>query len=477
MAELTKEARMKVFISYTQQDKAFVVRLSDALRDAGFETWVDDFEISVGDNLIQRISEGIQACDYIIPVISRRYTQSQWARRELNAFAMREVSDNKNTIIPVLIEDCEIPVFLRDKVYADFRSSFDEPLQKLIKALKAKQKPGREVKVSRTVAQDRKASLTRLQAAKLRQHLRAGELVLVCGAGVSVAAGVPTWPVLLNELLASLFRKQIEYSNHSDQARRRLAQLYQEHFNSSPLVVAQYLKNGLGNDFLEHIRRALYSLSPSGSDIIDAIAELCRPQRSGNALRSIITFNFDDLIEHNLDAQHIKHRAIFAEGQRSSRSELPVYHVHGYLPRTGNLTSEHEIVFSEDAYHSQFIDPFSWANLTQLNHFGQNVCVFLGLSMTDPNLRRLLDVSMRKNPGRRTNHYVFKKRYDRNDINARIAALKIEGDEVRNAMDFMKIVEMLEETDANNLGMNVIWIDDYGEISEFLRGIAQDETI
>ncbi len=155
-------------------------------------------------------------------------------------------------------------------------------------------------------------------------------------------------------------------------------------------------------------------------------------------------------------------------------SELPIYHVHGYLPRDGSITPLHEIVFSEDAYHSQFIDPFSWANLTQLIHFSQNICIFIGLSMTDPNLRRLLDVSMRKNPNRKANHYIFKKRYSPDEVRERFSTLEIGGDDFENAADFMRIAEVLEETDANNLGMNVIWIDAYDEIPSFLRGLSEE---
>ena len=43
-----------------------------------------------------------------------------------------------------------------------------------------------------------------------------------------------------------------------------------------------------------------------------------------------------------------------------------------------------EVVFSEDAYHSQFMEPFSWSNLIQLNKLGQSTCLFVGLSLTDP---------------------------------------------------------------------------------------------
>lgn len=465
---------MKVFINYVQEDKPFVIRLASALREAGIEPWVDEFEIHVGDNLINKIYEGIHECDFVIAVFSHNFFRSQWTLKELNAFVAREVSENVSIIIPVLVENCEIPLFLRDKVYADFRSSFDEPVEKLIEALKTRDRSRDGARVSRQVAADRMASSRQFQTRKLRQHLLAGELVLVCGAGVSVAAGTPTWPVLLRDLLSSVFGKNLESANHSPEDREKLANLYQEYVDPSPLIVAQYLKNALGDDFLDYVRKALYRLSPSGSDLIDAIVEMCRPQRSGEALRSIITFNFDDLIEHNLKQQHVRFHSVFAEGQKALRSELPVYHVHGFLPREGTLTPSHDVVFSEDAYHSQFIDSFSWANLIQLNHFSQHVCALVGVSMTDPNLRRLLDVSMRKNPARDANHYIFKKRHNLEDIEGRITALGLGGDDADNATDFTRVVEMLEETDANNLGMNVIWIDDFAEIPAFLRGVSDE---
>ncbi|TVR66229.1 MAG: hypothetical protein EA420_01975 [Candidatus Competibacteraceae bacterium] len=309
---------------------------------------------------------------------------------------------------------------------------------------------------------------------KLSRHLQDGELTLVCGAGVSAAAGAPTWPVLLNELLSNLIRRKLPDGPPAAEDRQKLAQLYQEYFSPSALVVAQYLKNGFGDDFLETVRRTLYAVAPNSSDLLDAIVDLCRPQRSREAISSIITFNFDDLIEFNLERNHIKHCPIFSKGQKADRSELPIYHVHGYLPRIGTIGKQHAIVFSEDAYHSQFIDPFSWSNLVQLNHLGHNVCLFIGLSMSDPNLRRLLDVSMRKNPDRKANHYVFKRRNDSASLSERIGSLGLGGDDAEIAREFMAMSEILEEQDSSNLGLNTIWIDDYSEIPAFLRTLASE---
>lgn len=202
--------------------------------------------------------------------------------------------------------------------------------------------------------------------------------------------------------------------------------------------------------------------------------DLCRPQRERKSLHSIITFNFDDVIEQNLEKNKVKYKSISKEGERYLPSELPIYHVHGFLPRKGDLTDFH-IVSSEDAYHSQFIDPFSWSNLVQLNHLNQNLCLFIGLSMTDPNLRRLLDVCMRKNPDKvLKNHYVFKKRYREKEVQRHIAELGIKDEGSEYAQTFIRMAEKFEEQDANNLGLNVIWVQDFQEIPYLLRLLTEE---
>ena len=165
---------------------------------------------------------------------------------------------------------------------------------------------------------------------------------------------------------------------------------------------------------------------------------------------------------------------MFREGQRSLSSELPIYHVHGFLPREGDLDERQDLVFSSDAYHTQFIDPFSWSNLTQLNHLSQNTCLFVGLSLTDPNLRRLLDVSMRKNPEKTLNHFVFRRRYDVDDCAKAIAASGIRGRAEEHALRLVETAEILEEKDANALGLNMIWVSEFREIADVLHALTDE---
>lgn len=185
--------------------------------------------------------------------------------------------------------------------------------------------------------------------------------------------------------------------------------------------------------------------------MMNAIVELSRPKRRGKQLKSIITFNFDDLIEQALSNHKIEYTSIWKEGQGYEIDALPIFHVHGFLPNKKDF-EEPNLVFSEEAYHSQFIDPYSWSNLTQLNTFSTNVCLFVGLSLSDPNLRRLLDISWRRN--QRCKHYIIMKK---SSLESRTA----------------EISTMLFEQDANSLGLNVIWCSDFSEIPDILLKIVK----
>ena len=66
-----------------------------------------------------------------------------------------------------------------------------------------------------------------------------------------MAAGIPPWPLLLQSLLSDLFQKETDKNTRLKSAglQEKMAELYQKYFNPSPLMIAQYLKNGLGMIF------------------------------------------------------------------------------------------------------------------------------------------------------------------------------------------------------------------------------------
>jgi len=444
---------MKVFISSSHQDKKYAALFVKALEEAGHEVWLDSMNFKAGDNLLKKIAAGVKSADALVLLISRNSAKSKWVMHEFSAFALNDISKREQRIIPVLIDNSPIPSYLSEYLYLDISSDTNSGIHRLVESLE----PANivESKVVSSIAQEEQEEEARdRKVSELAKALHGGRLTLVCGAGISVGAGVPSWNDLLLRLLGAMMSRISE--DHSLSINSNDASRFHSRYAPSSLVVGKYLKNNLGKDFLKELRDSLYFSNPESCDVLEAIVDLSRPQRDGKPIDSIITFNFDGLLEENLDKQNIKYKAVYGEGVRDAPNELPIYHVHGYLPRKGKIPADMEIVFSEDAYHNQFIEPFSWSNLIQLNKLSQNTCLFIGLSLTDPNLRRLLDASTRKKPDKHLNHYFIKKTP---------ASAKS-----KDTMD--KLALLLDEQDANELGLRMIWVEDYSEVPSILRQIA-----
>jgi hypothetical protein len=126
---------MPVFISYSHKDKDFVAKLAvNLIRDKTW-VWLDEWEIAAGESLIDRIQNLIQGASVLVAVFSKAAVESIWCKREVTAGIQRELEEKKVLVIPALLEDCEMPLFLRDKKFADFRSNFDQGLETLRAAI------------------------------------------------------------------------------------------------------------------------------------------------------------------------------------------------------------------------------------------------------------------------------------------------------------------------------------------------------
>jgi hypothetical protein len=131
----TRRRRKTAFISYSWADAAFARRLARDLRKAEVNIWFDRWEIKVGDSISGKIEAGLRDSDYLIIVLSPRSINSEWVRQELSAARVKELEARKVSVLPVLIERCELPPWLRDKRYADFRKNYERGLQELLHVL------------------------------------------------------------------------------------------------------------------------------------------------------------------------------------------------------------------------------------------------------------------------------------------------------------------------------------------------------
>lgn len=460
---------INVFISFNPKDEGFTSKLKSALNFYNIDIIPFDIKIENGKNISQIISEKLKISKLIILTFSRHYISDSSELNTIRAILSKEIEDVNPLIVPILIGDCKIPKDLQSLKFIDFTKKWSKPLSELIDSIKNREDVPSNFEIFENDTKKKKL-LLESHIEILQEHYRKGNLSIFCGAGISIDAGLPSWPEMLKNLLIKLFERR-QRDEHIDKSEILLADFYKEYFNHSPLMLAQYLKNGFGKDFIENVRHELYSCEIKESELINSIVELCRPNRFFRCLNSIVTFNFDDLIEEKLKENKIKFKSISNEGERAAIEQVPIFHVHGFIPRKENIPEDINIVFSEDAYHSQFMDSFSWSNLVQLITLNQNLCLFIGLSLTDPNLRRILDVSMRKNPTRELKHFFFKKRFDKSEIENKVMKLT----QACKGMDpnrFIDFIESLEEIDANKLGLNVIWIDNYEKILKILKRVV-----
>lgn len=104
------ENRPKVFICHSSKDKYFVENLVRKLRFNGIDAWYDDYEISLGDNIIEKINNGLKKSDKGIIIFSNNFFKSEFALNEMDSIIFDYIYDDKYTIIPIILdENIEIP--------------------------------------------------------------------------------------------------------------------------------------------------------------------------------------------------------------------------------------------------------------------------------------------------------------------------------------------------------------------------------
>lgn len=126
-----------VFLSHSHVDKPFARKLGADLRKSGHAVWIDEAEIDIGDSLIEKIREGIDQVDYVAAIISANSVESKWVTRELDIASNREIEEDRVIVLPILIEDVDMPGFLKGKLYGNFTDSkeYNKQLSLLLRKL------------------------------------------------------------------------------------------------------------------------------------------------------------------------------------------------------------------------------------------------------------------------------------------------------------------------------------------------------
>jgi len=90
------------FISHASEDKDYLVRpLAEKLTELGVKIWYDEFTLKVGDSLSESIDYGLANSEYGIVVLSKKFFEKGWTKKELNALETRAANLDKKIILPI----------------------------------------------------------------------------------------------------------------------------------------------------------------------------------------------------------------------------------------------------------------------------------------------------------------------------------------------------------------------------------------
>lgn len=241
---------------------------------------------------------------------------------------------------------------------------------------------------------------------RLHDHKRLG---FVLGAGVSIDAGCPSWPELINRLTKSMkiparrmkrhkkmgltdtFLAEVLFRHHRDREEG-----FDKQFDERDRGNVRYRKIHIDASWREVIHKSLYK----EIDTQRPFSEIVKNHRYIDELAQAmytagfaVTFNFDDIVDEAVInfARLTKgpNPEVITSPKVETRKGAPViYHINGVLPREGLRRSE-KVVLTEDAFADILISPGSSDAEFVVRQFSTRTFILLGASLADNSLTGL----------------------------------------------------------------------------------------
>lgn len=136
-----------VFICHATEDKPEVANpLFAALTKAKIDCWYDEAEIKWGDNIIEKVNEGLRISRFVIVVLSKAFLDKDFPQQELNSVLNLEIYSKETKILPLLVVSGEqdkrkifkaLPL-LNSKLYKTWDGDTNEIIQDLLTLLPEK---------------------------------------------------------------------------------------------------------------------------------------------------------------------------------------------------------------------------------------------------------------------------------------------------------------------------------------------------
>ncbi|MDM8514939.1 TIR domain-containing protein [Desulfobacterales bacterium HSG16] len=134
---------VKVFISYAGEDYETAKKLYDDLKDGGVTPWIDKVDLLPGQRWKPAITKAIKQSRFFLALLSSRSVSEKGffhaeLKKALEVFD--EFSEEEIFLIPLLIDDCEIPERLEHINCVELFPDYDKTVSSILRVLQADQK-------------------------------------------------------------------------------------------------------------------------------------------------------------------------------------------------------------------------------------------------------------------------------------------------------------------------------------------------
>lgn len=133
-----------VFVSYSTHDLTNVTQLQQSLAGTGVEVFVAEHSVAASEQLSEKISSAIQACDLFVLLWSANAKDSDWVQQEIG-----KAHSLQKTILPlVLDEGLALPGFINGlkylQVFKDPQAAMADAQKIVLKQFQTKQAATRQ---------------------------------------------------------------------------------------------------------------------------------------------------------------------------------------------------------------------------------------------------------------------------------------------------------------------------------------------
>jgi len=231
---------------------------------------------------------------------------------------------------------------------------------------------------------------TRRAITSLHEAYNDGDLKILIGAGASVPCGFPTWDELSRTLIEQSIKEQQPTLSAAEIADSLFAKLGKE--RAADFV---QLQPGVEGESSSHrLRRLLRDVLYSGRSMEELPTTALHRQIAAMNHAKVYTTNYDPLLEiamlRRSGAAEIKLRHKQSGWTAFDEKQDLVAHLHGYVDPSEKVAGSGKIVIADSHYYQLALETEASANHCWHELMTGGKVLILGMSLADPNLRRIL---------------------------------------------------------------------------------------